>query len=404
MSPLIFKNTISTFAAYRRYLHKLVLGLFAIVFAYLSLSEPTLNWDILPYVANALQYLGDQPIEQLHQSIYQNLAKQVSAEELATFTNTPSRVVIAQDPEAFRQTIAFFYDARLVYIGMVAAMASLGVDPFFATYLISTICAILSVFLLANLVPKQLPIGLCFALPFIALACGILNVARLSTPDSLATLVTIGLYWLLFRNRVGLLLILLPFTVFVRTDLILLMPLFVAYLWVFERASRIKLVLSAVLTVAAYLTLNHVIVEGDPWSSLIGYNYGEKPTHPDTFSFPISVSDYLSFIVTGLKSFSYNPMFFMFCALAITGIFLFASRFYFNPDNKPASLLHLDLLFLLVSCVLYIVMHFMLFPVTWIRFFAAQYTLVAVIVLWATLAILAERNYSERSNNDLLTK
>lgn len=403
MSTIALSNTIKTLAVYRSHLHKLILGLFAILFTYLSLSEPALNWDMLPYVANALQYIGDQPIEQLHQSIYQNLEAQVSAAEFATFTNTPSREVIAQDPEAFRQTIAFFYDARLVYTGILAGMIKLGVDPFFATYLISTICAILSVFLLANLIPKQLPIGLCFALPFIALACGILNVARLSTPDALATLVTIGLYWLLVRNRITWLLAAFPLIIFVRTDLILLMPLFLIYLWALSRAPRIQIVLSAVLTIAAYLTLNHFIVDGDPWSSLIGYNYGVKPTHPDTYSFHIAPSDYLSFVITGLKSFSYNPMFFMYCALSITGIFLFASRFFFGSDKQAASSLNFDLLFLLVSCVIYIVVHFLLFPVTWIRFFAAQYSLVAVIVLWATLSILAERNYSDRSNNDLLS-
>ena len=64
----------------------------------------------------------------------------------------------------------------------------------------------------------------------------------------------------------------------------------------------------------------------------------------------------------------------------------------------------MDLMFLLVSCVAYVAVHFLMFPVTWIRFFAAQYSLVTVVVLWATLAILAERNYSDRSEVNLLDK
>jgi len=88
--------------------------------------------------------------------------------------------------------------------------------------------------------------------------------------------------------------------------------------------------------------------------------------------------------------------------LAVTGIVQFSSRFFFNHDDTKVSLQHADILFLLVSCAAFLGLHFMLFPVTWTRFFAAQYSLVAVVVVWTTLAILAERNYSTRESMDLL--
>jgi len=355
---------------------------FIVLFGYLSLSEPTLNWDMIAYVANAIQYSGDSTPAEIQQFIFTQLPHSVPPEDLAKFTNTPNRLVLSTNPEAFNQTIHFFYDARVVYIGALALLMNLGMDPFFASYFIS----------------------MCFSIPFVALACGLLDVARFSSPDSLATFVIISMYWLLNRNYLFALLLLLPMSIFVRTDLVILMPMFLGYLYILNRYSRLLIVLSGLATLAAYIVLNQFIVNGDPWSSLIGYNFGNKPTHPADFSFTVTFGNYVTYLIDGIKSFSYNPLFFMFCALAVTGGFMFGSRFFFNPNNQPVSRQHLDLLFLLVSCVAYVGFHFLLFPVTWIRFFAAQYSLVTVVVLWATLSILAERNYSNREEVDLMAK
>jgi len=81
---------------------------------------------------------------------------------------------------------------------------------------------------------------------------------------------------------------------------------------------------------------------------------------------------------------------------------MYLCRFYFDKTNSKTSHLHLDLLFILVSGLLYFIVHFLFFPVTWLRFFVAQYSLAAVVVLWTSLSIMAERNYSGRTNVDLL--
>lgn len=395
---------ITRISRYRTHIQLFVTVPFLVLFSYLSLSEPTLNWDIIPYVANAMQYVSGLSIAEIQQSIYSSLRSGIPAEDMARLLNTPSRVALSTDPVAFGQTLEFFYDVRLVYIGILAVLIELGMNPFFATYFISTVCSVASVLLLSRLIPVKLPLGMCFALPFVVLACGLLNVARLSSPDALATLVTIVMYWLLIRNKMVLLLLLIPFTIFVRTDLILLMPIFLGYLFFFNRIGRPLIICCAVVSMLAYFVLNNVMFDSDPWTSLIGYNYGPKPTHPADYSFPVTIASYFSYVVIGLKSFSYNPLFFIFCALSVTGIFIFGSAFFFNPNRRAVSRQHSDLLFLFVSCVAYVIVHFIMFPVTWIRFFAAQYTLVAVVVLWATLAILSERNYSNRNDVSLLDK
>jgi len=376
--------------------------LFIAIFASLAMASPIYEWDLIPYMANALHVVTGTPTEALQTSIYENLKQTIPPDSYAKLIGSPTRLVLSQDPEAFRQTTAFFYDSRVVYTYINAVFIKLGFNPIFVIYTFSVVCAVISALLLSHLIPVRAPLGLYFVLPFIALSCGLLTVARIATPDSLATLTTIALYFLLIRNRVPLLLILLPLTIFIRSDLIVLTGLFFAYFFFTNRISKIAVVASACATAGMYLLLNYVIVDHDAWSSLIGYNFGEKPTHPADYNFTVTLSGYFSYIMKGLVSFSYNPIFFVFCMLAVTGIVQFSSRFFFNHGNTKVSLQHADILFLLVSCAAFLGLHFLLFPVTWTRFFAAQYSLVAVVVVWTTLAILAERNYSTRESMDLL--
>lgn len=376
------------------------LSLFSLLFGIAALSAPVLEWDMLAYVANATKNLTDLSFVEIHQLVYSQLQSTVPPEDYQRLIGSESRTVLAVDAEAFRQTSHFFYDTRVVYIGMLSGLMHLGMEPFFASYFISTICMIICIFVLANLLPTTLPFGVCFSLPFIAVSCGMFELARVSTPDALATLYIVVLYWVLLRSG-WYLLLLLPASIFIRTDLILIAALFHAYLFFTARFPRVLVVMSGLATIAAYWFLNTYIVQADPWSSLIGYNFGDKPTHPESYTFTVTFGNYISYLLEGLRAFSYEPRFFMFCALAMTGLFMFSARFIYHP-GKPVSLVHQDILFTLVSSVLYIGAHFVLFPVTWIRFYSAQYSLVVVIVLWTALTLLAQRNYTADADAEII--
>ena len=188
------------------------------------------------------------------------------------------------------------------------------------------------------------------------------------------------------------LLLLLPVSVFVRTDLIILAAIFQGYLLLTARFPRILVVISGLATIACYLLLNNYIVDGDPWSSLIGYNFGEKPVYTEDYTFVVTFKNYLSYIAEGLRTFSYEPRFFMFGFMVISGLIMFSARIFYYP-NERISVKHQNMLFILVSSILYIGAHFMLFPVNWVRFYAAHYAIVVVVVLWAAMILLAQRNY-----------
>ena len=376
------------------------LSLFSLLFGIAALSAPILEWDMLAYVANATKNITDLSFVEIHQMVYSQLEATVPREDYQRLIGSETRTVLASDAEAFRQTSVFFYDTRVVYIGMLSGLMHLGMEPFFASYFISTICMIICIFALASLLPTALPFGVCFSLPFIAVSCGMFELARGSTPDALASLYIVVLYWVLLRSG-WYLLLLLPASIFIRTDLILIAAFFHAYLYFTTRFPRVLVVMSGLATITAYWFLNNHIVQGDPWSSLIGYNFGDKPTHPETYSFTVTISNYMSYLLEGLRTFSHEPRFFMVCALAMTGLFMFSARFIYHPD-KPVSLVHQDVLFILVSSILYIGAHFLLFPVNWIRFYTAQYALIMVIVLWTALTLLAQRNYTADADAEII--
>jgi len=369
----------------------------------LTLSKPIYEWDLFAYIANAIQVTENPSAEELHQRVYQMVAEQVPSSALATLNGTPSRLVLSQDSEAFKQTTEFFYDARVVYHHIMAGLYKAGFEPVHAHYFFSTLCVVLSILLLMRLLPLQAPVGLIFVIPFIVLAFGLTTAARLATPDALATLTTVLLYFILFRRKLHLLLFIFPFVIFIRTDLILLIALFQAYFFFSNRVSRGLVITSGIATVAAYLILNNVIVENDPWSSLLGYNLGDKPTHPEEFHFPITLSIYLNLIKTGAITFSYNPIFFVYGMLSGMGLVLLLSQFFVKPGDTKISVLHADLLFLFLSSTVYIVIHFLLFPVSWTRFFVAQYSMIAVATCWFAFSCFSARYWRTGGRIDFLS-
>lgn len=380
----------------------LLMLVFIAAFSLLTLTKPVYEWDLFAYLGNAIQVGQDLPLAELHKNVYSLVKDSVSPEVYSRLIGSPSRLVLSQDPEAYRQTIAFFYDARIVYNHLMSFLLKAGLNPVFSFYFFSTFCAVVSLLLLLKLIPVTAPIGVHFVMPFIALSFGLLAVARLATPDAFATLVTILLYFMLLRNRVVLLLLLIPFVVFIRSDLILLIGLFHCYLLLGHRVSKVLVIGSGIATIVAYFALNNIIVEGDPWSSVIGYNLGEKPTYVATYVFPITVNDYFGFLWSGLQQISYSPIVTVFFMLTICGIALLSAPFFSSPRSIRLTQLHADLLFLFFSSGIYFFLHFIFFPEIWVRFFAAQYSMTSLVVCWCTFSLLSSHHRAPNGGLDFL--
>jgi len=173
-------KVVNTILTQRDTIQTALLLVFVVLFALLALASPTYEWDLIPYIANASHLVSGMPVEALQSPIYENLKQTIPPDSYGNLVGSPTRLVLSQDPEAFRQTVAFFYDSRIVYTYINAAIIKTGINPITGIYAFSVLCSVLSALLLHKLIPVRAPLGICLVLPFIALSCGLFTVGRLA--------------------------------------------------------------------------------------------------------------------------------------------------------------------------------------------------------------------------------
>jgi len=348
-----------------------------------NLHRPLLNWDMVAYVASAKAYQTHDPAA-LQTEVYELLRRSVPQRTYSDLTTGYLRHLRATDPESFRQHLPFF-QIRVAYVWAILALWTFGLNPFFASYLISAICAALAIMVLAFILPRQ-PLVYSLVVPFIALSSAFPDLARYSTPDAMAALAVLVCYALAFRRH-KLLLIALPACVAVRTDLLLLLPSFYVFLWLTRPfASRLVLA-SALSSVALYWGLN-AIFGNYGWSTVFDYTFSHQSAYPADYPHAVTVKSYLAALASGVGSVENGPRLLKYVGVSIAGI----AALLWRPHwiRRAVGPMSAPLQFALVSSLVYVGLHFMLFPAMWGRYFAAQYalafSLAAYIALEAVLA------------------
>jgi hypothetical protein len=355
------------------------LVLFCGAFTLFYLQRPRLNWDMIGYVASAKAYESSDS-QVLHKEVYELLRRSVPKERYSALTSEHFRQIRATDPESLRQHLPF-YQIRVVYVWSILALWKLGLNPFFASYFISAVCAALAIWILAFMLPGKKCLLYQLVIPVIALLTGFDSLARLSTPDALSALTVFICYWLTFRRH-KLLLIALPTCILIRTDLLLLLPSFYIYLWLIRPFDRRVLAVSALLSIALYWGVNSYF-QNYGWSTVFDYTFSHKSTHPADFPHAVTMTSYLAALKSGSKSLFSQPLFLTYIVITLVGIVSLFRRP--NWIQRSVSLLWMDMLFAFLSSLAYVVLHFMLFPTIWRRFFSGQYALSMALTMYVLL-------------------
>ncbi|MDF1798847.1 MAG: hypothetical protein P1V81_06700 [Planctomycetota bacterium] len=205
------------------------------------------NWDALAYLG-CVEELRGASVEELHASAYAALdshAEPRVAESLRA--KNDYRLACSSDPAAFADQLPF-YRGRVLYLGAVAALASLGVAPVQALFLVSWLGGV-GLLVASGLWVRRLALGARHGRPrravlagvaLLVLALGVaVDVPASGTPDALAAGLLVGGSYLLLearRPRWGLLL--LGLALATRADaLVLVLPL-TAWLYLRPRAAR----------------------------------------------------------------------------------------------------------------------------------------------------------------------
>ena len=315
----------------------------------IGLKHPYNNWDEIGYVAVALSTEGHHGAS-LNEATYSSLRNAVDTATFDQLIQGDYRATVFHDPTSLQQQLPF-YSIRVLYIQSLKVVHALGFDYPEATHVVSATFAALSVLLLGALcVRLRAPIA---SLPFIVLACGLLDIARLSTPDAMACFFSLWTVYALIKKSpmVFILAALLPL---VRTDALILSLLVLAYTFVSGRKAMSAV--SAIAAGALYLfaTLSN---GGYGWLTLFNMSFINKTPYPATLISSHVLGDYVRPYISMGGHFILHPDFVIF-GLALARLLLKRARGTVD-DTAP----------MITLCLSFVAIHMLLFPADSYRFF-----------------------------------
>jgi hypothetical protein len=347
----------------------------SVVLLAFSFYRPYHNWDMIVYAACARSFVVHDR-ETLHVSTYRKLEQSVPAATYRALTSGDYRRTVSEDAEAFAQQLAF-YQIRILYNALVFVLATMGVNVFAATHLVSALSAIAGLWIVLLTFRPYTSAYLLFLLPPFAVAFGLLDVAKYSTPDGLAFLAVCSMAYCLVRGRRGIL-VLLPLSVLVRTDLILLALIVAAYLVFVARQWRLAAMASVALAVAGYILVN--VSYGHYGLSVTYYmTFVEAVAYPADVPVGFGFQDYLAVLKGSAGEVLMNVAFLLFIVVSVS----IAARVISGwrmPDMRDATVK--GLMFVFVSSFVYVIVHLVAFPEIEERFFVGQYVLSLAVLFW----------------------
>jgi hypothetical protein len=149
--------------------------------------RPTLNYDAVPYASLAKEMRGAGGKAEA----FRELEAQIGNSRFQLYVSTPYRARMYRDDSFFRLNCRL-YTIRPLYISLCSAVGWLIHSDISATYVVSAVATMLAVLLSFVLAGSLGVTGLMrMAVPLTWIGTGALNLASLSTPDALETLLSL---------------------------------------------------------------------------------------------------------------------------------------------------------------------------------------------------------------------
>jgi len=340
------------------------------IFAY-AILNPLYVWDMLGYVA-AVHQLNGVDTSQLHHYVFSELKANTTSAVFQELTSgTPYRLTMSKDPEAFIQQIPF-YNIRVLFVLLIDAMSKLGLGLYESIHVLT-----------AGFGASALIIV------YIGLREQIHSLFWLTTPLAIYAVTTdiellqqggvdtFAFFWmcliLVFYVRASkLLLPALAISVLVRTDLIILAAIIFALLLFQDKSNRKVIIAWGVATLVIYFSIN-AWAGNYGWYTLIHFVFvtDMSATHPAVYSQfkSFGLYDYLGFL---FSLHSWISKWFWVCigcslvSLFVYG-FLYKKHYQQLHDKSFVGMQRMNI-FCVIS-IAYIILHYMLFPAFFMRFF-----------------------------------
>lgn len=327
--------------------------------------RPINNWDLIGYVAVACQADGHAGAE-LSDCVFSDIKRSVPSGVYAELISGAYRSDVFRDHEALTQQIPF-YSIRVVYVwGVRLASTVLGVDYTVATHLVSALFAGLTATLLCYwLFLKRF--GVIFSFLVLAILIdrmGLRDLARLSSPDSMAAFLFVLLVCL---KSIGLgrfsfyLSVLLPL---VRTDFLLASWLLQLSFWGGKGWRPVVCLMACSL--GLFLFVNKYFGNYG-WGVVVNFTFVKQVPYPALMDSHVDPIFYWELLKSALAAAFESRH----AIIYLLGTALAAYLLRTGGDSPE--------LWIYVVSVLFVVLHLMLFPAYMSRFFVAP---VCVLSIW----------------------
>jgi hypothetical protein len=351
---------------------------FSVGIMLISLVKPMLNGDIIPYVGSAKSYETRNAIA-IHEFTQKETEAVIPKTVLKKLISTDDgdNNLVLENPEQFFKLLNL-YRIRVAYTGMIWLLSQMGINAATASYLISAVCVSIGLIVLYWIAKLHLDIALAYLLPPFGMVCGMLTLARLSTPDGMAFLgVMICIFLNLQGCRMGL--YALPSLVLIRTDLLFFAIALIFFTFLSDRTIKNDAIFSASASIFLFILLNHYM-EYPGWAAI--FSISLLPGRGLYGPFEVTLSDYAMAAWSGLKSAIEDKSFLLYLIGIGSILYIRRDSFFDDLKNKEMSARYLRII---LSSISFVSIHFIIFPAIWERHFVHQY-LIGILSIMALLS------------------
>jgi hypothetical protein len=350
--------------------------LLAALFVLRGILHPQLNYDAIPYAALAKEMRGDGGKTEA----YRELASKVGPGRFELYVSGPYRERMYRD-DGFFQTNEPLYTNRPFYILLCSVVGSLFHSDIAATYIVSGVAASLAVLLSFVLASTA---GLAgnwrLAVPLTWIAAGGLNLAGLSTPDALETLLSLLFILTSITGpwkgaRAIYLLLLAAFMVATRPDALVFVTSLLLLEWLLAPRHR---AISALIFLGALSTYLVIHKMSGSYGYFFELNFAllEDRAHEVVPNLVPNLYGYLLVVIHEVLQILGEDFQ---SALFFLAVSLLAVAWFREPATREADGFSPRALILSAALAVYLIVRFALFPLPLARYMMNAYVLAGIL-------------------------
>ena len=359
----------------KHYLLSILYTLLFFSLGYVAYSQPTYNWDLLPYVGATLS-IDRSDKEYVHRRSYAEAERVLPRQAFRALTHprSPFRSQVYQSPENFSQQLPIVR-VKPLYIALIYTLQASGVNIVRATVLVSVISGIFTALLVLVWLQGYFSStwGYLMAASLV-FSAGMLTVSRLSTPDALsAALLLLGMFllleekWLVWSGVVFIL------SIYARLDNIIIVSFVFTYLFLLApreyRFNRARYMAFITALIASYWLISHY-AEAYSWDVLFTHAIERLLVNPKDAYVSLTREGYMAGLLAKSQWALLNPVVSLSIFVMLASAAFSAIKMKFRNRNIYADII--------IVTFAAIIVRYALFPLLNVRYYYGHSLVIGV--------------------------